>query len=97
MAALVQHITYDEFLPVLLGKEQTANFGLQLEQVLNFKNFIYVVEQIITKFTQGHSNGYKPGLNPTVPASFGTAAFRFGHSLLPSTIERWSQSHRYIS
>ena len=25
-----------------------------------------------------------------------SAAFRFGHSLLPSTIERWSKSHRYV-
>lgn len=33
MAALVQHISYDEFLPVLLGKEQMAQFGLRLEQV----------------------------------------------------------------
>ena len=25
-----------------------------------------------------------------------SAAFRFGHSLLPSTIERWGKTHRYI-
>jgi peroxidase len=95
MAALVQHITYDEFLPVLLGKEQTAQFGLRLEQVTHLK--FCPICQLNNKLLQGHSNSYKPGLNPTVPASFGTAAFRFGHSLLPSTIERWSHSHRYIS
>jgi hypothetical protein len=33
MAALVQHISYDEFLPVLLGKEQIAKFGLSIGQV----------------------------------------------------------------
>jgi len=37
MAALVQHISYDEFLPVLLGKEQTAKFGLSIGQVLQLK------------------------------------------------------------
>jgi hypothetical protein len=35
MAALVQHISYDEFLPVLLGKEQTAKFGLSIGEVSN--------------------------------------------------------------
>ncbi|XP_059469359.1 peroxidase-like [Neocloeon triangulifer] len=78
MAALVQHITFDEFLPILLGKEVMAKEQLQLEP-------------------EGYSNLYQPGLNPAVPDSFATAAFRFGHSLLPSTIERWSPAHRYIS
>ncbi|XP_065335195.1 chorion peroxidase-like [Cloeon dipterum] len=78
VAAIVQHITYDEFLPVLLGKDGMAKYDLRLEP-------------------EDYYNLYQPGLNPTVPDSFGTAAFRFGHSLLPSTIERWSPAHRYIS
>lgn len=42
MAALVQHISYDEFLPVLLGKEQTSKFGLLLEQVYSNSRFIFM-------------------------------------------------------
>ena len=30
---LVQHITYNEFLPMLLGKETMVQHGLQLQQV----------------------------------------------------------------
>lgn len=28
--------------------------------------------------------------------AFSAAAFRFGHSLLPSAIERWSKVHKFI-
>jgi len=76
-AAMVQHITYNEFLPMVLGKEVMQRHGL----ILN-KN--------------GYFDGYDPLTNPSVATGFTSAAFRFGHSLLPSTIERWSKSHRYV-
>ncbi|XP_023337956.1 peroxidase [Eurytemora carolleeae] len=77
MAALVQHITLQEFLPLVLGKA-----GLQ--------------EHGLTPFSQGYYDGYDKTINPSSSQVFITAAFRFGHSLLPSTIERWSRSHQYI-
>nr|CAD7573838.1 unnamed protein product [Timema californicum] len=39
---------------------------------------------------------YDPDVNPTVTSSFITAAFRFGHSLLPNVVERWSSTHKFI-
>ena len=42
----------------------------------------------------GYSDTYDPYTNPTASNGFSTAAFRFGHTLLPSTIERWSKTHR---
>nr|XP_053635622.1 peroxidase-like [Cherax quadricarinatus] len=77
LAAITQHITYNEFLPMVLGKEVMSKYGIILEK-------------------QGYFNGYDPTINPSVSSNFATAAFRFGHSLLPSTIERWSPSHKYI-
>ncbi|CAH0392630.1 unnamed protein product [Bemisia tabaci] len=78
VAAEVQHITYAEFLPRLLGRASIIQNGLGLQK-------------------QGYSNKYNPTIDPTVPAVFGAAAFRFGHSLLPETMERWSSSHTKIS
>ncbi len=77
MAALVQQITYNEFLPMVLGKDLMTKHQLILER-------------------EGYWNGYDAKVDPTVPAAFTAAAFRFGHSLLPSTVERWSVNHKYV-
>jgi len=77
MAALVQQITYNEFLPMVLGKDLMAKYQLILNR-------------------DGYYHGYDAEVDPTLPASFTAAAFRFGHSLLPATVERWSVSHKYI-
>jgi len=45
---------------------------------------------------EGYYNGYDPASNPSAVTGFAAAAFRFGHTLLPSTIERWSKTHRYV-
>jgi len=73
----IQHITYNEFLPLVLGKEVMAKFGLLLQK-------------------EGYWDGYDPNVNPGVLASFSAAAFRFGHSLLPTNVERWSKAHKFI-
>ena len=76
-AAVIQHITYNEFLPMVLGKEVMQRHDLILQK-------------------EGYYDGYDPYTNPSVASGFSSAAFRFGHSLLPSTIERWSKTHRYV-
>lgn len=77
ISALIQHITYNEFLPMVLGKEVMHSHDLVL-------------------LKDGYFEGYDQYTNPSAASAFTTAAFRFGHSLLPSTIERWSKTHRYI-
>ncbi|KAK8405843.1 hypothetical protein O3P69_001963 [Scylla paramamosain] len=77
VVAEIQHITFNEFLPQLLGKEVMDHYGLLL--------------------SDGYWKGYDPKVNPGISASFSAAAFRFGHSLLPSSVERWSPSHKYIA
>nr|XP_023018296.1 chorion peroxidase [Leptinotarsa decemlineata] len=75
--AIIQHITYNEFLPILLGKGVMEKFGLLLQK-------------------EGYWDGYDPNVNPGVIDAFAAAAFRFGHSLLPTAIERWSKAHKFI-
>ncbi|XP_063586936.1 uncharacterized protein LOC134764285 [Penaeus indicus] len=78
VAASIQHITYNEFLPMVLGKEVMHKYGLILEK-------------------HGYFDGYDPSIDASMSSNFVTAAFRFGHSLLPSTIERWSPAHKYVA
>jgi hypothetical protein len=54
-----QEITYNYYLPDLLGRNA------------------------LSKYT-----GYNPSVNPAIATEFSTVAFRFGHSLLSSNIER---------
>ena len=37
-------------------------------------------------YKDGYFEGYDPTINPAAAAGFTTAAFRFGHSLLPSLV-----------
>jgi hypothetical protein len=37
---------------------------------------------------QGYFDKYDPTINPSAAQGFTTAAYRFGHSLLPSTVGR---------
>lgn len=77
VGAMIQHIAYNEFLPMVLGKDVMQRHDLIL-------------------LKDGYSEGYDPYTNPSAASAFATAAFRFGHTLLPSTIERWSKTHRYV-
>ncbi len=77
IGALQQQITYNEFLPMVLGREVMEQHNLML-------------------LKDGYLDGYDPNTNPSVATGFTSAGFRFGHSLLPSEIERWSKTHRYI-
>ncbi|KAF2898261.1 hypothetical protein ILUMI_07914, partial [Ignelater luminosus] len=75
--AEIQHVTYNEFLPILLGKDVMQKFGLLLQK-------------------EGYWDGYDNNVNPNIIDAFAAAAFRFGHSLLPTAVERWSKAHKFI-
>ncbi|KAL7306502.1 hypothetical protein TKK_0001201 [Trichogramma kaykai] len=77
--AQIQHITYNEFLPILLGRNVMQKFGLTLEK------------------DGRYWDGYDSSVNPGVLDAFAAAAFRFGHSLLPTAVERWSKAHKFIA
>jgi len=75
--AIIQHITFNEYLPLLLGKDNIHKHDLVL-------------------YTDGYFDGYDPELDPSNANDFATAAYRFGHSLLPSTVERWTPNHKFL-
>lgn len=59
VGAEIQHITYTEFLPMLLGRKAIKPY-----------------------------RGFREDADPSITNEFATAAFRFGHSLLPSIVRR---------
>ena len=75
--AIIQHITFNEYMPLLLGKDNIHKHGLGL-------------------YTDGYFDGYDPNIDPSNANGFATGAYRFGHSLLPSTVERWTPKHEFL-
>ena len=71
VGALIQKITYDDYLPKVLGQ---ATF-----------------DKIIGPYTE-----YDPRLNPGIPNSFATAAYRYGHSLVRPAFNRLGSNFRSI-
>lgn len=60
--AEIQAITFQEFLPILLGTDAIVEY-----------------------------EGYDPTINPGITVEFSTAAYRFGHSLLSSSLQRLNE------
>ena len=61
--AEIQSITYNEFLPLLLGENAIPEY-----------------------------QGYNPLIDPQIATEFATAAFRVGHTMLSSTIQRLQEN-----
>ncbi|XP_046632725.1 peroxidase-like isoform X2 [Daphnia pulicaria] len=77
VGAQMQHISYNEFLPIVLGERVIEVFDLRLKR----RGFFY---------------GYNISINPMAANSFGTAAFRFGHSLIPKNLNRCNRFHQLL-
>ena len=68
VAGIMQAITYNEFLPALLGEGALRSY-----------------------------RGYKPNVFPNVSNVFSTAAYRFGHTMLPTELLRLDENYNEIS
>jgi hypothetical protein len=66
IGAMLQHITYTEYLPLILGKEIMQRFDLNTRRRDEFLLFL----------------GYDACENPGIRQGFFAAAFRFGHSMI---------------
>lgn len=78
VVAEIQHVTFNEFLPLVIGKEKIYEYGLELEQPGKYYK------------------GYDAKINAGIRVEFQAAAFRYGHSILPSYIERYNKFHQKI-
>lgn len=78
VVAQLQHITFNEFLPLVIGKDKIYEYGLELEHP--------------GRYYQGYDNKINAGIR----VEFQAAAFRYGHSILPSYIERYNKYHKKI-
>ncbi|XP_060072548.1 peroxidase-like protein [Ylistrum balloti] len=67
LGAELQHIAFNEYLPIVLGTDVMIKLGL-------------------IPTAQGYRTVYEETINPTTTSSFSTAAFRYGHSQIPSVL-----------
>lgn len=77
VGAMMQKITFGEWLPAVLGPAVMKVFRLPLQ-----------------KF--GYYRGYRASTNPSATNAFGSAAFRFGHSLVQQTLMRCDKTGRKV-
>ncbi|XP_047350126.1 uncharacterized protein LOC124949304 isoform X2 [Vespa velutina] len=68
IGAQLQHITYEEFVPIILGEQET-----------NLRN----LRPLTLGYRKWSESPDDPINDPTIANSFAAAAFRFAHTLLP--------------
>ncbi|CAG9828281.1 unnamed protein product [Diabrotica balteata] len=75
VAAQIQHITYNEFLPIFI------------RLVKIFQVTILMRKYDLLPLKWGYSKKYNDSLNPDIANNFATAAFRFAHSIIPGLMK----------
>ena len=76
VGAMIQHITFNEFLPMVLGKEVMHAHDLVLLKVTRLS--IGIRKECVQGdlFQDGYFDGYDPYTNPSAASGFTSAAFR---------------------
>ncbi|XP_076438135.1 peroxidasin homolog pxn-1-like [Babylonia areolata] len=69
IGAIMQHVTYHDWLPVILGPDVMRAYSLNVLSPGNSGPSVW---------------RYNSKLDPTILNAFATAAFRFGHTMVPS-------------
>ena len=81
LVAIYQHIIYSQYLPTIVGRTLSSQAGLLPSPPM--------VPPI--------TNIYDPAVNPSLSNEFAAAAFRFGHSMIRSTLKRVNSNHLTIA
>ncbi|NMY16249.1 heme peroxidase [Pseudomonas sp. WS 5019] len=70
---------------------QAAKFGTEMQyQHLVFEEFARKVQPLVDEFLV--PNGYDATINPAIMAEFAHTVYRFGHSMLTETVDRFDPS-----
>ena len=74
---------------------QAARFGAEMQyQHLVFEEFARTVQPQVDPFVPGQS--YDTTLNPAIYAEFAHVVYRFGHSMLTETVDRYDPSFNVV-
>lgn len=74
--------------------QETRKIIGAMQQVINFKEFLPVMfGRHMDTFISPYQ-GYNPFVDATIPNSFAAAAYRFGHSLIRSELDRLDENYR---
>lgn len=92
VVAELQHITYNEYLPAMLGRIKTIDYRfLQKPRIVIFIHSKLIGEQAMEDFklkpsTVGVQYNEETAVNPSILNEFAAAAFRIGHSQVQGSL-----------
>lgn len=86
MAAGVQHVMLNEYIPLLIGKKMSELYNLTAQPAHN--------TQVPSR---AYWHGYDPSVTTSVSNSFAAAAFRQGHTFVQGTVERYNKYHEFVA
>lgn len=82
VAAGVQHVLLNEYIPLLIGKKMTELYNLTSSA--GHGRALYW-------------HGYDPSVTTSVSNSFAAAAFRQGHTFIQGSVERFNKFHEFVA
>lgn len=90
LAAGVQHVMINEYIPLLIGKKMADLYNLTAVSAHDH-------HQLHNKVAGLHWHGYDPSVTTSVANSFAAAAFRQGHTFVQGSFERFNKFHEFVS
>lgn len=98
MAAGVQHVLINEYLPLLIGKKMTELYNLTAHESSAMQHHHYNHHTYhLPSGKHAYWHGYDPTVTTSVSNSFAAAAFRQGHTFIQGSVERYNKFHEFVA